>query len=108
MTDLKKWLAECKQKLKKARTARARPQRLTFEQVELRWVLLHTDFPKALQMLEGMVGKLSKWLEHIKNYDPYGPKSVDRYGSGAAGIEKAGVEKNLKEILDRIDQIAKE
>ena len=66
------------------------------------------NFPKALRMLEMTVGELGKWFEYVKNYDPYGPNSVGRYGSGAAGIEKAGVEKKLEEILDIVNQIAKE
>lgn len=44
--------------------------------------------------------KLEKWLEHAKNYDPYGPNSSSRYGLGAAAMEKESVIKKLKEILD--------
>lgn len=91
MTDLEKWLAENKRLAKYQSKAESK-----------------SALAKALRMLEGTVGELSKWLKHIKNYDPYGPKGVDRYGSGTAGIERTGVEEKLKEILNRIDQIAKE
>ena len=44
--------------------------------------------------------ELEEWLEHAENYDPYGPNSASRYGSGAAAMEKEGVIKRLKQILD--------
>jgi len=50
---------------------------------------------------------LKEWDKYLDTYDPYAVGGVSQYGSGAVGIEVAGVKKRVKDIIKKCIPLSK-